>query len=140
MEHNIGEIKNVPSSAKIIAVMGSKALDETFSDISIPQNQKKSTVSGKKISNGRSALPKTDKNSAKQGTSTVADADKIEVSRGQYEKMKANLESDKVYSKREVVETLDAARGLLSKKEGRSPFFFIYFSCSAYKASTTYNY
>lgn len=35
MEHNIGEIKNVPSSAKIIAVMSSKALDETFSNDSI---------------------------------------------------------------------------------------------------------
>lgn len=41
--YNVGEIKeNVPSSAKIIAVMGSKALDETFSDISISQKSKKS--------------------------------------------------------------------------------------------------
>ena len=44
--YNVGEIKeNVPPSAKIIAVMGSKALGETFSDISIPQNQKKSIES-----------------------------------------------------------------------------------------------
>lgn len=88
----------------------------------------------------RFVLPKTDGKASDQGAAKVADTDKIKVSRGQYEKMKANLESDKVYSKREVVETLDAARGLLSKKEGQSPFFFIYFSCSAYKASTTYNY
>ena len=88
----------------------------------------------------RHALPKTDGKASDQGIAKVADTDKIKVSRGKLEQMRANYKGDKVYSKREVVETLDAARGLLSKKEGRSPFFFIYFSCSAYKASTTYNY
>ena len=67
----------------------------------------------------RHALPKTDKNAVKQSTSTVADSDKIEVSRGKLEQIRANYKGDKVYSKREVVETLEAARGLLSKKEGR---------------------
>ena len=55
--YNVGEIKeNVPSSAKIIAVMGSKALDETFSDISISQNLKKSNSFGKKTSDRQDAL------------------------------------------------------------------------------------
>jgi hypothetical protein len=48
--------ENVPPSAKIIAVTGSKALGEMFSDISIPQNQKKSTLSGEKTSNKRKVL------------------------------------------------------------------------------------
>ena len=73
---------------------------------SIPQNQKKSTLSGEKISNGRHALPKTDKNSAKRGTSTVADIDKIEVSRGKLEQMRANYKGDKVFYKKDVVAAL----------------------------------
>ena len=55
--YNVGKIeKNVPSSAKIIAVVGSKALDETFSDISIPQKSEKSNTFDKKTSGKQYAL------------------------------------------------------------------------------------
>ena len=48
--YNIGEIKeNVPSSAKIIAVMSSKALDETFSNSSISQPTQKSNSFDEKL-------------------------------------------------------------------------------------------
>lgn len=65
--YNVGKIeKNVPSSAKIIAVVGSKALDETFSDISIQHSKKKSNPSteksSEKSSDRRDALPATDEN------------------------------------------------------------------------------
>ena len=59
-----------------------------------------------KISNERNALPKTDKNAAKQGASTVADTDKIEVSRGKLEQMRANYKGDKVFYKKDVVAAL----------------------------------
>ena len=49
--YNVGEIKeNVPSSAKIIAVMSSKALDETFSNDSISQKSQNSNTSDKNSS------------------------------------------------------------------------------------------
>lgn len=48
--YNVGEIKeNVSSSAKLIAVTGSKTLDETFSNKSIPQNSEKDNSFDKKV-------------------------------------------------------------------------------------------
>lgn len=81
-----------PQLYKWLAIINDKS-----SNNSIQQNQKKSTISGEKISNGRNALPKTDKNAAKQSTSTVADPDKIEVSRGKLDQMRANYKGDKVF-------------------------------------------
>ncbi len=54
----------------------------------------------------RYALPKTDKNAAKQSTSTVADSDKIEVSRGKLEQIRANYKGDMVFYKKDVVAAL----------------------------------
>lgn len=73
--YNVGQIKeDVPPSAKIIAVAGSRPLQRTSSDTIIDENQEKSTPSGENVSENvsdnapegasdndskRSALPKT---------------------------------------------------------------------------------
>ena len=64
--YNVGEIKeSVPSSAKIIAVVGSKALDETLYDTSIPDSAEESNSFDKNkkydFSQVRFATPNKDK-------------------------------------------------------------------------------
>ncbi len=75
--YNVGEIKeSVPSSAKIIAVMGSKALDETLSDNSIPDSEPKSNTFDKKSakdfnSGGRGAIDSSENVAWFDGKNTI---------------------------------------------------------------------
>ena len=118
--YNVGEIKeNVPSSAKIIAVMSSKALDETFSNDSIAQKSQNSNTSDKKSakdfnSGERNALPdakKTDKTIAKSEEKLA----KKEI------RLKAEYETDTVFSESGVkkrLATIDGYKALPASERG----------------------
>ena len=100
--YNVGEIKeNVPSSAKIIAVMSSKALDETFSNDSISQKSQNDKGFDKKSAK--------DFNSGERFALSDKKAEaKIEK---QKIRLKAEYETDTVFSESGVKKRLAAIDG-----------------------------
>lgn len=98
--YNIGKIeKSVSPSAKVIAVVGSRALGKTLSNNSIPQNTKKSTQNSENVDGKDFALP------------ADFDSDKVVISRGEDAKRRANYYSERVFSRGDVAAALGKIEG-----------------------------